>query len=100
MATNLRSEEVLAGGGLDPARVGATAAFRVPGQSSWFSRHEGGVVGAVSVIVFFGVWEWVASARLVSALFLPGPIDIFIAYRALIREGKIWNDIWVSGEEL
>ena len=49
---------------------------------------------------FFAVWQGVATAKLVSPLFLPGPIDIFKAYQELIRGGKLWYDMAVSGEEL
>jgi NitT/TauT family transport system permease protein len=33
-------------------------------------------------------------------LFLPGPSDIAVAFGAYINKGQIWNDLWVSGQEL
>lgn len=73
---------------------------RVPGQPTWFTRYQGLIVGTVSVVVFLAVWQWVASVRLVSALFLPGPLDIVNAFRELIRGGKLWINMWVSFQEL
>jgi NitT/TauT family transport system permease protein len=42
----------------------------------------------------------VASTRLVTPLFLPGPLDIADAFVVLFAQGQIWNDMWVSGQEL
>jgi NitT/TauT family transport system permease protein len=33
-------------------------------------------------------------------LFLPGPTDIAAAFGAYVAKGQIWNDLWVSGQEL
>jgi len=73
---------------------------RIPGQPTRLSRYQALIIGAVSVTAFFAVWQGVATAKLVSPLFLPGPVDIFKAYQELIRGGKLWYDMAVSGEEL
>jgi len=73
---------------------------RIPGQPTRLSRYQALIIGALSVFAFFAVWQGVASAKLVSPLFLPGPIDIFKAYQELLQGGKLWYDMWVSGEEL
>jgi ABC-type nitrate/sulfonate/bicarbonate transport system permease component len=73
---------------------------RIPGQPGRFARYEGLVVGGGAVLAFVVVWQLVALRRLVPELFLPGPSDIAVAFGAYIAKGQIWNDIWVSGQEL
>jgi NitT/TauT family transport system permease protein len=63
-------------------------------------RYEPALFGVGSVLLFLIVWQAVASARLVPPLFLPGPLDIVDAFVVLFAQGQIWNDIWVSGQEL
>jgi len=67
------------------------------------------------------VWQFIAFRRLVPELFLPGPSDIVVAFATYITKGElvhlqfsilsypfditfpkgaIWNDVWVSGQEL
>ncbi len=72
----------------------------LPGRESWLRQHEAPVIGASTVAGFLAVWHLVASARIVPPLFLPGPLDVIDAYGGLIREGQIWNDIVISGQEL
>ncbi len=86
------------------ARESPIAAPRPPAstpapQGSWLSRNEPIVTGVAAVVVFLVGWQAVASARLVSQLFLPGPSDVLEAYRELVAQGDIWNDIAVSGQE-
>jgi ABC-type nitrate/sulfonate/bicarbonate transport system permease component len=102
MATDIGSDPMLAASQAAVAGLGGLSGptGRIPGQPTRFTRYQGLLIGTVSVIVFLAVWQWVASMRLVSALFLPGPLDIFRAYQQLIRGGKLWNDMWVSFEEL
>jgi ABC-type nitrate/sulfonate/bicarbonate transport system permease component len=75
---------------------------RIPGQPGVLGRHEGLLVGAAAVVVFVGVWQYITwpSHRLMQELFLPGPIDIASAFSSYVAKGQIWNDIWVSGQEL
>jgi len=73
---------------------------RIPGRPGRFRRHEATLIGVGSVLLFLIVWQGAASARLVPALFLPGPLDIIDAFVVLFAQRQIWNDIWVSGQEL
>src|SRR5947209_5369252 len=102
MATDLGTDPMLRASETSIAGLGGLAIpdGRVPGQPTGFTRYQGLIIGTISVMVFLAVWQWVASARLVSALFLPGPLDIINAFRELIRGGKLWNNMWVSFEEL
>jgi ABC-type nitrate/sulfonate/bicarbonate transport system permease component len=63
-------------------------------------RYEPTLIGGGSVLLFLIVWQAAASARVVPPLFLPGPLDIVDAFVVLFAQGQIWNDIWVSGQEL
>jgi NitT/TauT family transport system permease protein len=72
----------------------------IPGRPSAWRRYGGLIVGTLSVAIFLCIWQAVAAARLVPELFLPGPSDIFSEFGVLVREGKLWNDLLVSGQEL
>jgi NitT/TauT family transport system permease protein len=83
-------------------QTGAPAPVRIPGQPSALRRYEGVLVGALAVAIFVGIWQFVSwpSHRLMPELFLPGPVDIASAFGAYVAKGQIWNDLWVSGQEL
>ncbi len=70
-----------------------------PGES-WLRQREQLLVGAASVVSFMVVWQAVAAARFVPALFLPGPTDVITAFDELVKDGRIGHDIVVSGQEL
>src|SRR5258708_4122132 len=74
--------------------------LRIPGRPGRLRRYEPTLIGVGSVLMFLIVWQAVASARLVPPLFLPGPLDIVDAFVVLFAQGQIWNDIWVSGQEV
>jgi NitT/TauT family transport system permease protein len=77
-----------------------TAAVRIPGQPGPLKRYEGTLIGAGTVLGFVAIWQLIAFRRLMPELFLPGPSDIAVAFGAYINKGQIWNDLWVSGQEL
>src|SRR5690349_16651602 len=85
--------------GAPPAPEVSTPA-RIPGQPGRLSRYEGMLVGGGAVVAFVAIWQLVAFRRLMPELFLPGPSDIAVAFSAYIAKGQIWNDVWVSGQEL
>src|SRR5579864_2940053 len=76
------------------------APARIPGQPGRLARYDGLIIGGVTVLMFVAVWQLVAFRRLMPELFLPGPSDIAVAFSSYIAKGQIWNDIWVSGQEL
>src|SRR5258708_23050486 len=78
----------------------AELTMRIPGQPGRAARYEGLLIGGGAVVAFVAVWQFVAFRRLVPELFLPGPADIVVAFGAYIGKGQIWNDLWVSGQEL
>jgi len=81
--------------------VDAEADLRIPGRPGRLARYEGAIIGTMAVVVFLGVWQAVATARLVPELFLPGPTDIFKAFVILFSDiNFIRRDLWVSGQEV
>jgi ABC-type nitrate/sulfonate/bicarbonate transport system permease component len=72
----------------------------IPGQPGPIARYERLLLGLGSVAIFVAIWQAVASARVVPPLFLPGPFDIWNALVAYVKDGSIWPDLAVSGEEL
>ena len=85
---------------LRAAMPAPTVALAVLAPESWYQRNESKLIGGVSVVGFMVVWQLVAFARIVPPLFMPGPLDVIEAFDELIKEGKIWNDILVSGQEV
>src|SRR5258708_4984363 len=83
-----------------PPRTPDGQPLRIPGQPGRLSRYEGALIGAGAVFGFVAIWQFVAFRRLMPELFLPGPSDITVAFGAYIAKGQIWNDLWVSGQEL
>ena len=84
-----------------PSTSSASAApIRIPGRPGRLERMEALIIGTVTVVAFLIIWQGVAAARIVPELFLPGPLDIINALVGLVKGGSIWNDIWVSGQEL
>jgi NitT/TauT family transport system permease protein len=93
-------------GEISPVDMGPT---RVPRDSpvrttplppqNWFQRHEALLIGIVAVSLFLAAWQGVASARIYSRLFLPGPVDVWDAFVELVKDGELATDIAVSGQE-
>ncbi len=79
---------------------GANEALHIPGKPGRLKRYESVIYGTTSVIAFLVVWQTVAALRIVPALFLPGPADTIHAFATLVQGGSLWNDLWVSGQEL
>ena len=93
-------------GEISPVDMGPT---RVPRDSpvrttplprqNWFQSHEALLIGTVAVAAFLVAWQGVASARIWSRLFLPGPLDVWDAFVELVNDGELATDIAVSGQE-
>jgi len=79
-------------------RLAPTA--RIAGRPGRLAGIEPVLIGAASVLGVVALWQAVASARIVPELFLPGPSDIWEAFRVYVREGSIWTDLSYSGREL
>jgi ABC-type nitrate/sulfonate/bicarbonate transport system permease component len=89
------------GTGAFPTRVPHDSPVRttpLPPQN-WFQRHEALLIGTLGVALFFVAWQGVASARIWSRLFLPGPADVFDAFVELVNDGELPTDIAVSAQE-
>src|SRR5712692_2046656 len=83
-----------------PTRVARQAPITTPlPHSNWFQRHEPLWIGTLAVVVFMLAWHGVASARLVSKLFLPGPVDAVEAFGDLVKGGELAQDLAVSAQE-
>lgn len=73
---------------------------RIPGQPGPLARYESALIGGGAVVLFVAIWQFVTYRRVMPELFLPGPTDIGAAFGAYVAKGQIWNDVWVSGQEL
>jgi NitT/TauT family transport system permease protein len=89
------------GTGTFPTRVPHESPLRttpLPPQN-WFQKHEALLLGTLAVALFLVAWQGVASARIWSRLFLPGPVDVWDAFVELVKDGELATDIAVSGQE-
>ena len=68
-------------------------------KQSWIRQREALVLGTAAVIVFAIAWQMVANARIWSALFLPGPVDIAQAFGDLWKRGNLAIDVATSAQE-
>jgi ABC-type nitrate/sulfonate/bicarbonate transport system permease component len=66
-----------------------------------WKRYEAVIIGTVAVTIFMVFWQGIASARLVSKLFLPSPTDTGEALVQLFTDPRnnIWADLGTSGFE-
>lgn len=83
-----------------PLKAPDAALTRIPGRRGALARREPVLIGVAAVVVFLAVWQGVASARLVSELFLPGPYDIALAEADYVRSEGFLLDLATSGQEL
>ncbi len=96
MKVKIRTARELA----EAVREARPAPAGIAGRPGRLARYEPTLIGALVVIAFLTLWQGVASARFVPELFLPGPTDIYAAFRSYIREGSIWIDLNFSARAL
>ncbi len=82
-----------------PSRGSSVVVTKPLPKQSWVRRREALVLGTAAVIVFLIAWQLVADARIWSALFLPGPSDVFAAFGDLVRQGNLAIDVATSAQE-
>ena len=56
--------------------------------------------GTLSVLGFLAIWQLIGRLHLVDTFFLATPTEIWRTLADLFSSGEIWNDLWVSGQEL
>ena len=80
--------------------IGIAPADRPPvglGRARWNSDRW---IGAVAVVIFVGVWQFVTSAGIVERIFLASPLAIVeVAYEQFFVTGDIYPNILVSLKE-
>lgn len=68
-------------------------------KQSWFHEHESVVIGTSAVAIFFIVWETIAALRIMSRLFFPGPVDVWLAFGDWYQSGELVIDVTTSTQE-
>jgi ABC-type nitrate/sulfonate/bicarbonate transport system permease component len=76
-----------------------TPLLNIPGRRGRLGRMEGTLVGIASVVVVLALWQLLAPI-FYKPLFLPVPTDVVKAFGQLVRDGSLWNDLWVSTQEM
>jgi ABC-type nitrate/sulfonate/bicarbonate transport system permease component len=79
-----------------PPRTAGTASRSRP-RRRLSQKH---VYGTAAVVVAIALWEVIALLRVKPAIVLPGPSDVFDAFRTLFSTSEIWTDLATSGREL
>ena len=66
-----------------------------------WKRYEAMIIGTIAVAIFLVVWQGVASAGIMSKLFLASPTDTFDALVKFFNDPRnnIWADLGTSGFE-
>ncbi|HEX5279153.1 MAG TPA: ABC transporter permease [Micropepsaceae bacterium] len=62
-------------------------------------RNLNGAIGLLSVLVFLTLWETAVTLGWIAPLFVSSPSRILIAGYGMFRDGRIFPDLAVSGEE-
>lgn len=71
-----------------------------PKGPSRIHRLEPLLIGTGSVVIALTVWQLIANARILSEMFLPGPLDIARAFGDLTQDPELGVAVETSGEEL
>ena len=69
-----------------------------PRRSLW-TRNENAFLGWLAIVAFLIFWELSVVFGWANPLFTSAPTRIVTAAITMIRDGSIWNDLWVSGVE-
>src|SRR5579872_3168529 len=62
-------------------------------------RNLNAALGALSVLVFFALWEIAVALGWIAPLFVSSPSRILVAGYGMVRDGSIFLDLAVSAEE-
>lgn len=71
----------------------------LPRPLLWYLEHERAILGGLSFLGFFILWEIGARAGFVDRFFFSSPSQIVQTGLAELRNPRLWNDLWVSGTE-
>ena len=66
---------------------------------AFYTRYKSQIIGTSTVVLFFVVWQTVASLTLVNPIFISSPSRVFNAASDLIASGELWYHLEVSGIE-
>jgi ABC-type nitrate/sulfonate/bicarbonate transport system permease component len=67
-------------------------------KQSFYQRHDEVILGAISIVLFLGLWEAVWQLKLISALFFTGPSEVVVKFRDLLVDGTLLSDMAFSGQ--
>lgn len=66
----------------------------------WYVANERTILGLLSFGGFFVLWEVGARIGWVNQFFFASPIKIFEAAVWEVQQPRLWNDFWISSQEL
>src|SRR6185436_11376639 len=67
-------------------------------RDSFYTRHEGLILGGSAVAIVVAVWEYVWEKKWVSPLFFSGPSTIAKEFWRMIQEESLLTDMAFSGK--
>jgi NitT/TauT family transport system permease protein len=112
-----------------PSQSDGLDTVAIPAEPRWVTRApadgrvresrvrawEPKIIGFAAVAIFFAAWQGIGWVRAASPegvvigpfslvppppLFLPTPFEIVAAFDVYVKDGRIWRDVAVSGQEL
>jgi NitT/TauT family transport system permease protein len=67
-------------------------------KQSFYKRHDGLILGTISIILFLSLWEAVWDLKLISPLFFSGPSEVIKKFHELMVDGTLLSDLAFSGQ--
>ncbi len=65
-----------------------------------YLQYENAILGVLGVAAFLAAWEWAGSTIESGRLFFSTPSLVAATFAHMLSTGEIWNDMWVSFQEL
>src|SRR5689334_6737186 len=66
-------------------------------KTTFYQRHDAVIIGAISLVIVLGLWEWAWQAGQISPLFFSGPSAIAKQFGYAWTKGNLKADIAYSG---
>src|SRR5712671_4118991 len=67
-------------------------------KQSFYKRHDGLILGAISVLLVLGIWEIIWDLGWISPLFFSGPSAVAKQFRETLLRGTLLSDMAYSGK--
>lgn len=60
-------------------------------MKQWYNKRKNLILGTAGIIVFFGIWQMIASLKLTNTLFTSSPVNVATAAWTLMQTLELWK---------